>query len=152
MLSEIVKKKFLPYGEFMEPYLDYEFYAKLETKVVHTTFFLKDYEIRSFLYVLGKKCKEVSESSFNSIWSSFKTLCKRLLDTPPDHYLSTFLLFLEVENFQDEVEKLVENAFFSKSILLGIKGSYQAGIIIYTKEKISYPQEIKSYVLWLLES
>ncbi|MEO2069676.1 MAG: hypothetical protein ABGX27_09255 [Desulfurobacteriaceae bacterium] len=156
MLSEIVKKKFLPYGEFIEPFkveeITFDFFAHLETSLVHTTFFMKDYEIKSFLYVFGKKYQKLTINEFKHLWITFQKISKKLLKAPEDHYLSSFILFVEVEEAEETIKEVVINSFSSKNIWFGLKGSYHVGVALFSRKEKVYPKEISSYVSWIFEN
>ena len=156
MLSEKVKRKVLPYGEFLEPFTvngtTFDFFAHLETSLVHTTFFMKDYEIRSFLYIFGKRYQKLILNDFEDLWNIFLRVSRKLLKTPEDHYLSNFILLLEVEETEEAVKKTVRNSFISKSIWFGFKGSYNVGVTLFLNEEIICSEEIKPYISWILET
>jgi len=155
LLSEKVKKKVLPYGEFLEPFTvngtTFDFFAHLEISLVHTTFFMKDYEIRSFLYIFGKRYQKLILNDFEDLWNIFPRVSRKLLKTPQDHYLSSFILLLDEET-EETVKKAVRNSFISKSIWFGFKGSYNVGVTLFLNEEIICPEEIKPYISWIFET
>jgi hypothetical protein len=156
LLSEKIKRKVLPYGEFLEPFTvngtTFDFFVHLETSLVHTTFFMKDYEIRNFLYIFGKRYQKLILNDFKDLWNIFPRISKKLLKTPEDHYLSSFILLLEVEETEEAVKKAVRNSFISKSIWFGLKGSYNVGITLFLNGKIICPEEIKPHISWISET
>jgi len=63
--------------------------------------------------------------------------------------LSTFLLLLETDS--TELKKREANQlFFKKSILLGIKGSFQCAVVVKSNNNLYYPAEVEKLVQWLL--
>jgi len=156
LLSEKVKKKVLPYGEFLEPFTvngtTFDFFAHLEISLVHTTFFMKDYEIRSFLYIFGKRYQKLILNDFEDLWNIFPRVSRKLLKTPQDHYLSSFILLLEAEETEETVKKAVRNSFISKSIWFGFKGSYNVGVTLFLNDEIICSEEIKPYTSWIFET
>jgi hypothetical protein len=130
----------------------FDFFAHLETSLVHTTFFMKDYEIRSFLYIFGKRYQKLILNDFKDLWNIFPGVSRKLLKIPEDHYLSIFILLLEAEEIEEVVKKTVRNSFISKSIWFGFKGSYNVGVTLFLNEEIICSEEIKPYISWILET
>jgi hypothetical protein len=106
---------FQNYGKWFEPFGDYLFLGEVQIKTVHTTFFMKDYELNSFFYLVGVEKVENPKKEFEG----FVKFTRRLLKTPPDHYLSTFVLLA----FGGKFEPLVKR----KSLWLGLKGKVEWG-------------------------
>ncbi|WP_163328582.1 hypothetical protein GFV12_04480 [Desulfurobacterium thermolithotrophum] len=155
MLSEKIKKKISPYGKFTETFIidefSFDFFAFLETNLVHTTFFIKDYEIKSYFYIFGKRFHQLYLDDFKEILNISLSVSKKLLKTPEDHYLSTFIFILETEKTEEKVIETIQKTLISKSIWFGLKGSYRVGFVLSFKEKLFYPEEIKPFLSWLLD-
>ncbi len=147
-MIERIKEKF-KFGIFKENVslngIDFIFYSFLEITTVHTTFFLKDYEIKSFLHVFGEKVPVVSGDFLRKRFSTYISISKNLLKLPPDHYLSTFIFLIMAESFsQDELP------YFRKKILFGLKGSFQVAPVVICGSDYFYPTQIEYYINWLL--
>ena len=115
MLSEKFREFFKENGTWQEPFRDYLFFGKFTVKTVHETLFLKDYEIVSNFFILGKKVRNLQEAE-----NSFKNFLKdseEILEVPPDHYLSSFALILISEKEID-----VSSFFKRKFLWFGLKG------------------------------
>ncbi|TCK06522.1 hypothetical protein [Phorcysia thermohydrogeniphila] len=151
-MKEAVKEKFLKYGKIIEPFeIDgcrFEFFGELQLRTVHTTFFMKDYEIVSYLYLLSKRLKSVNIQKAKEELELLKRLSKKLLKTPEGHYLSTFILLLEAEEAEIP-EGEARALFFKKSILFGLKGSFQCAVVITNGEREIYPKEVEDTIKWL---
>jgi hypothetical protein len=122
---------FKSYGTWEEPFGSYLFFGKLEVKLVHTTFFLKDYELNSYIYLFGVESLEEPERRFADFIS--ETLEK--FPPPPEHYLSSFVLL--------ELEGKAPPLFREKSLWFGFRGKYRWGILSLRGSSISYPKEME---------
>ncbi len=133
MLSEKLKKFFSENGTWQEPFRDYLFFGKFTVKTVHETFFLKDYEIVSNFYVLGKKVKNLQEVEIS--FKKFLEDSEKLLEIPPDHYLSSFALILISE---EEID--ISKFFRRKFLWLGIKGKVVKFGCSLSKNGLKFPK------------
>ncbi len=133
MLSEKLKEFFKEHGSWQEPFRDYLFFGKFTVKTVHETLFLKDYEIVSNFYVLGKEVKNQQEAE-----KSFKNSMKdseKLLEIPPDHYLSSFALILFPE------EEINVSTFFKRKFLwFGLRGKVVNFGCSLSKNGLNFPK------------
>jgi hypothetical protein len=109
LLSRL-REYFETYGRWVEPFENYLFLGEVQVKTVHTTFFMKDYELNSFFYLLGVERVESPEEEFER----FIGFTRKLLKTPPEHYLSTFVLLSFGGNFEPLVRE--------RSLWLGFRG------------------------------
>jgi len=100
---------------------------------------MKDYELNSFFYLVGVEKVENPEEEFES----FVRFTRKLLKTPPDHYLSTFVLL----TFGGEFEPLVRQ----KSLWLGFKGKVEWGLFRFNGKEVE-GGELQSSPLPLLNS
>ncbi len=112
---------------------------------MHTTFFLKDYEIKSFLYIFGEKVPLVDGYFLEKKFPKYISISKKLLKTPPDHYLSTFIFLIFAGTFSE-----AKLPYYKKSLLFGFKGSLQTAPVVICDDNIFYPSEVEPYVKWLL--
>jgi len=126
-LKEFFKKR----GVWIEPYGEYLFLAKVKFTTYHTTFFLKDYEINSFLYLIGADSAGNPEEEFKR----FKEATREILELPPDHYLSSFCLLL----LNGELPLL----YSSKSLWFGIKGKVEWGTLVLKEGKLKAPPQME---------
>ena len=115
---------FKTYGKWVEPFEDYLFLGEVQVKTVHTTFFMKDYELNSFFYLVGVERVENPEEEFDR----FIRFTQKLLKTPPEHYLSTFILL----SFGGEFKPLVKR----KSLWLGFKGKIEWGLFRFNGREV----------------
>lgn len=129
MLSKL-KEFFRKRGSWIEPYGEYLFLAKVKFTTYHTTFFMKDYEINSFLYLIGTEELKRPKEDFEK----FREITKELLELPPDHYLSSFCLL----PLNGEVPML----YSSKSIWFGIKGKVEWGTLSFKGEDVKTPPQM----------
>ncbi|RKQ63484.1 hypothetical protein C7457_0357 [Thermovibrio guaymasensis] len=123
---------FQEYGRWEEPFRDFLFYGKVKFTTVHTTFFMKDYQIDHFLYLFGVKELQVGPKE---AFSRLKELSKGLISLSPDHYLSSFVLFV----FEGRVPSL----YSSKSIWLGFRGKVEWGMFSFEGGKLVYPPQME---------
>lgn len=123
LLSRL-RKDFKETGRWIEPFGEYLFLGELSIKTVHTTFFMKDYELNSYFYILGVKEIKDPKSEFEK----FKKFTKKLLKTPPDHYLSTFILLTFGGNFEPLTK--------TKSLLFGFKGKAEWALYRFNGKEI----------------
>ena len=130
MLSNL-RSYFRTYGFWEEPFGSYLFFGKLEVKLVHTTFFLKDYELNSFIYLFGVESLSEPKKCFEEFVS--KTL--KEFPPPPEHYLSSFVLL--------ELKGKAPPLFKEKSLWFGFKGRYRWGVFSLKGSSISYPKEME---------
>ena len=136
MLSEKFRKFFTENGTWQEPFRDYLFFGKFTVKTVHETLFLKDYEIVSNFYVLGKEVRNLQEAE-----NSFKKFLKdsdELIEVPTDHYLSSFALILLSEK-EIDVSKLFKRKF----LWLGIKGKIVKFGCNLFRNGLKFPQKVE---------
>ncbi len=129
MLSKL-REFFRERGSWTEPYGEYLFLAKVKFTTYHTTFFMKDYEINSFLYLIGTKELKRPKEEFEK----FREITKELLELPPDHYFSSFCLL----SLKGEVPLL----YSSKSIWFGIKGKVEWGTLSFKGGKAKAPPQM----------
>ncbi|WP_456420222.1 hypothetical protein, partial [Thermovibrio sp.] len=111
-----LRRFFQRYGVWEEPFRDYLFFGKVKFTTVHTTFFMRDYEIEHFLYLFG--VKELDREP-EELLSELRVLSRELLTLTPDHYLSSFCLLV--------LEERVPLLYSSKSLLLGFRGRVEWG-------------------------
>ncbi|RUM43677.1 MAG: hypothetical protein DSY35_03105 [Desulfurobacterium sp.] len=153
-MKDAVREKFLKYGKLIEPFeIDghrFDFFGEIQVKTVHTTFFLKDYEIISYIYVLSKNVTLAKLSLFQEEFNVLKRLARKLLKTPEGHFLSTFILLLETDR-GELPEKEIRELFFRKSLLFGLKGALQCAVVAVTQkgDKKVYPSEVEETIKWL---
>jgi len=152
-MKDAIREKFLRYGKLIEPFeIDgyrFDFFGEIQVTTVHTTFFLKDYEIVCYIYVLSKKLKVVNFSKLQEEFEILKKLAKKLLKTPEGHFLSTFILLIETEELKLSREE-INSFFFRKSILLGLKGAFQCAVVVSSENNERfYPKEVEETIKWL---
>jgi hypothetical protein len=119
-----LREYFQSCGKWLEPFENYLFLGEVQVKTVHTTFFMKDYELNSFFYLLGIEKVENPEEEFER----FVRFTRKLLKTPPEHYLSTFVLL----SFGGEFKPLVKR----KSLWLGFKGKVEWGLFRFNGREV----------------
>jgi len=85
---------------------------------------MKDYELNSFFYLLGVEKVKNPEEEFER----FVRFTRKLLKTPPEHYLSTFVLL----SFGGEFKPLVKR----KSLWLGFKGKVEWGLFRFNGREV----------------
>ena|GEM_PF-1126688 len=142
MLSSL-KELFKENGLWKEPYGEFDFYGLLEARLVHTTFFVKDYELLYFTHLFGKELEELNSEQLKRRFISFSKVVKEHLKTPKDHYLSTFLLFLSVRKPKLNLKE-VESFYRKKSLWFGFKGFYQYGAVVWADGRLyGHPELLK---------
>ncbi len=123
-----LKEFFLKYGLWEESFGEFTFYGKVNFTTYHTTFFMKDYQIDHFLHLFGL---------FNLPWEPEEALLKlkglsdRYLNLTPDHYLSSFCLFV--------LEGGAPTLYASKSLWLGFRGRVEWGILSLEEKAVKAP-------------
>ncbi len=127
-LKEFFKKR----GTWVEPYGEYLFLAKVKFTIYHTTFFLKDYEINSLLYLIGTDSIKNPKEEFEK----FKESTKKILNFPPDHYASYLCLLC----LKGDPPLL----YASKSVWLGIRGKVEWGILTLKEGEVKAPSQLKN--------
>ena len=127
-----LREFFQRYGVWEEPFGDYLFFGKVKFTTVHTTFFMKDYEIEHFLYLFG--VKELDREP-EELLSELRGLSRELLTLTPDHYLSSFCLLV--------LEGKVPLLYSSKSLLLGFRGRVEWGILGLGEGKVEAPPQME---------
>ena len=100
---------------------------------------MKDYELNSFFYLVGVEKVKNPEEEFKR----FISFTQKLLKTPPEHYLSTFVLL----SFGGEFRPLVKQ----KSLWLGFKGKVEWGLFRFNGREVE-GGELQANPLPLLNS
>jgi hypothetical protein len=130
-------------GVWKEPYGEFDFYGLLQARLIHTTFFLKDYELLYFTHLFGKGLKELRLEQLKRYFEAFPEVVKGHLKAPKDHYLSTFILFFSVEKLKLN-PKEIESFYRKKSLRLGFKGFYQYGAVVLENGQLyGHPELLK---------
>ncbi|WP_457679040.1 hypothetical protein [Thermovibrio sp.] len=135
MLSNL-RRFFRERGTYKEPFNEYLFFGKVEFRTVHTTFFMKDYEIRSFLYLFVKEEVREQEKELERL----KEISRELLTLPPDHYLSSFCTL---------ALKGRGTAYSSKTLWLGFKGRVEWGVLMVNGAKVEGPPQMEGIARFL---
>jgi len=133
LLSDKLRKFFTENGVWQEPFKDYLFFGKFTVKTVHETLFLKDYEIISNFYIFGKEVKNQREAE--NLFKTFLRDSKKLIEIPPDHYLSSVALILSSD---EEID--VSNLFNRKFLWLGIRGKVVKFGCNLSKSGVKFPK------------
>ncbi len=136
MLSRI-RDYFKAYGYWKEPFLNFEFLGRIDVKLVHETFFLKDYEINSSYYLLGKNVRDKTEAK--KVFKNLTKSWKKVLSLPNDHYLTCIVVL-----FNSKEEFPIDNFYEEKFLLLGIRGKIVLVGGIQRENTLIFPKKIKS--------
>jgi len=127
-----LKNFFGRYGSWEEPFRNFPFFGKVRFSTVHTTFFLKDYQIDHFLYLFGAPAHGRPESVFEDL----RELSRELLTLTADHYLSSFCIL----DFGGNWPCL----YGSKNLWLGFRGRVEWGLLRVENGRVKAPEEMES--------
>ncbi|WP_456436260.1 hypothetical protein [Thermovibrio ammonificans] len=146
MLSSLLsnlKAFFSAYGSWKEPFGNFSFLGSVVQKTVHTTFFMKDYELVNPFYLLGVYADSPPvKGELRRLFNLLKVESRKLLTLPPDHYTSTFaLLILPRQEFDISPEEL-EEFYLRKSLWLGFKGFYRCGLVVFNGREFVAPRKL----------
>jgi hypothetical protein len=135
-LLENLKKTFSRWGYWKENFRGYLFAGGIQTKLVHETFFLKDYEISSNFYVFGKETSAEMEADF----LKFVKESRKFIEIPSDHFLSCLvLIFLSKE----KNESLIEKFYREKFLWFGIRGKLVFVGGVFDGKTLKFPKDVK---------
>jgi len=132
---ENLRKTFEEWGFWRENFGDYLFVGKIQASLVHETFFLKDYEIRSNFYVFGK---EVPDGEVEVAFLRFVKDSEKLVEIPEDHFLSCLVLICLSGS-----KKSVEGLYREKFLWFGLKGKIAFVGSTFDGKSLTFPAKIK---------
>ncbi len=144
-LKEAVKNKFQNVGEVKENFI-HPLYIKISSSIIHTTFFMKDYEINSFYHLFFAERKTLTEEMLEEETKLLFKKREAFLSIPPDHYRSTVVLVVETEKFTGS--KLPSKV---KHLWFGIRGSLEFLTVVVNGRTILIDSKWKERVEWIFK-